>query len=104
VVGSDDGENSRARWYLRENLFGDIDWITVDHSATFPTDWTAALTPTLDSIQSGDLRVAWTAAAHPDALTYTLHVATPGTLTPTLQTTQVFTVSDAIYGVWRRFG
>ncbi len=94
----DDGENSRARWYLRENLFGDIDWITVDHSATFPTDWTAALTPTLDSIQSGDLRVAWTAAAHPDALTYTLHVATPGTLTPTLQTTQVFTVSDAIYG------
>ncbi|MBN2005830.1 MAG: hypothetical protein JXA21_20905 [Anaerolineae bacterium] len=94
----DDGENLSSRWYLREGLFGDIERVIVDHSATFPTNWTAALTPTLESIQSGDMRVSWRAGAHPDALTYTLHVATPGALTPTLLTTRRFTVSDAIYG------
>lgn len=98
-IEADDGENPRARRYILSGVTsGPALTITVDHSATFPTDWTAALTPTLDSIQSSDMHVSWRADAHPDALTYILHVATPGTLTPTLQTTRVFTVSDAVYG------
>ncbi|HNT75065.1 MAG TPA: hypothetical protein PKH77_08610, partial [Anaerolineae bacterium] len=111
-IEADDGESARARRYILSGVTtGPVLTLTVDHSATFPAgyaaqgahgvtapNWTAALTPTLESIQSGDMRISWRADAHPDALTYTLHVATPGALTPTLQTTRLITVSDAIYG------
>lgn len=52
---------------------GNVAWVTVDNSATWPGAWTPAITPTILPA-TGQLVLTWDALAHPDVDDYTVYI------------------------------
>ncbi len=84
-----------ATWLAKDdynlaNEFADATPIVIDGAATFPTQWTATITPTFDATTNA-LAVEWRVNSHPDVDSYRLLFGN----TP-LNPTQVITVGGAL--------
>jgi hypothetical protein len=77
-VGLDDANFEGVYAYAFVSGTNEVDWVTVDNSATWPGEWSPAITPTVDPAAQ-QLVLTWDALAHPDVDDYTVYIgASPG--------------------------